>query len=83
MWGRTGGVPSGAKGLVVRYGYKEWVNMGCFGNAIVVSGSVLCNILYCIVVMPVKALMPTMLVQEHNSCIWFSHYNKKGINDVF
>ena len=23
--------------------------MGCFGNAIVVSGSVLCNILYCIV----------------------------------
>ena len=23
--------------------------MGCFGNPIVVSGSVLCNILYCIV----------------------------------
>ena len=30
---------------------KEWGNMGCFGNPIVVSGSILynCNILYCIV----------------------------------
>ena len=37
-----------AKGLVVRYGYKEWGNMGCFRNPIVVSGSVLYNILYCI-----------------------------------
>ncbi|RVW92894.1 Flavonoid 3',5'-hydroxylase [Vitis vinifera] len=42
-------VPGGARGLVVRYGYKEWGNMGCFGNPIVVSGSILCNILYCIV----------------------------------
>ena len=41
-------VPGGARGLVVRYGYKEWGNMGCFGNLIVVSGFVLCNILYCI-----------------------------------
>ena len=38
-----------ARGLMVRYGYKEWGNVGCFGNPIVVSGSVLCNILYCIV----------------------------------
>ena len=42
-------VPGGARGLVVRYVYKEWGNMGCFENPIVVSGSVLCNILYCIV----------------------------------
>ncbi|RVW85144.1 hypothetical protein CK203_032913 [Vitis vinifera] len=42
-------VPGEARGLVVRYGYKEWGNMGCFRNPIVVSGSVLCNILYCIV----------------------------------
>ena len=34
---------------MVRYGYKEWGNVGCFGNPIVVFGSVLCNILYCIV----------------------------------
>ena len=33
----------------VRYGYKEWGNMRCFGNPIVVTGSVLGNILYCIV----------------------------------
>ena len=32
---------------MVRYGYKEWGNMGCFGNPIVVSGSLICNILYC------------------------------------
>ena len=38
-----------ARGLMVRYGYKEWGNVGCFGNPIVVFGSVLCNILYCIV----------------------------------
>ena len=31
------------------YGYKEWGNMGCFENPIVVSGYVLCNIFYCIV----------------------------------
>ena len=37
------------RGLVVRYEYKKWGNMGCFGNPIVVSGSVLYNILYCIV----------------------------------
>ena len=37
------------RGLVVRYGYKEWGNIGCFGNLIVVCGSVLYNILYCVV----------------------------------
>ena len=31
-------VPGGARGLVVRYGYKEWGNMGCFENPIVVFG---------------------------------------------
>ena len=39
-------IPVGARGLVVRYEYKEWENMGCFGNLIVVYGSVFCNILY-------------------------------------
>ena len=34
---------------MVGYGYKELGNMGYFGNPIVVSGSVICNILYCIV----------------------------------
>ena len=29
--------------------YKEWGNMGCFKNPIVVSSSVLYNIFYCIV----------------------------------
>ena len=33
------------RGLVVGYGYKEWGNMGCFGNLIVVSGSVIYNVL--------------------------------------
>ena len=32
-----------------RGGYKEWGNMVCFGNPIVVSGSVFYNILCCIV----------------------------------
>ena len=39
----------GARGLVVRYEYKEWGNMRCFRNPIVVSGFVLYNILYCMV----------------------------------
>ena len=38
MWGRTSG----------KYKYKEWENMKCFENSIVVSGSILCNIFYCI-----------------------------------
>ena len=42
-------VPGGARWLVVRYGYKEWGNMECFGNPIVVFGYVICNIIYCIV----------------------------------
>ena len=32
-----------------QYGYKEWGNIRCFENPIVVFGSVHCNILYCIV----------------------------------
>ena len=34
---------------MVGYEYKEWGNMGCFDNLIVVFGFVLCNILYCMV----------------------------------
>ena len=42
-------VPSRVKGLVVGYGYKEWGNIGCFRNPMVVNGFILCNILCCIV----------------------------------
>ena len=39
-------IERGAYGL--RYGYKEWGNIGCFGIPIVISGYVLYNILYVI-----------------------------------
>ena len=39
----------GARELVVRYGYKEWGNMRCFENPIIVFGFVLYNIFYSIV----------------------------------
>ena len=48
IWGRTGGT-----WWSERARSKVWIqrlgNMGCFGNPIVVFGSILCNILYCIV----------------------------------
>ena len=50
MWGRTGGTRWSERNrrLWIQE-YKEWGNMGCFGNPIVVFGSVLCNIIYSIV----------------------------------
>ena len=49
MWGRTRDTwwSEGACGS--SYRYKKGGNMGYFGNPIVISGFVLCNILYCIV----------------------------------
>ena len=48
MWGRTGGTRWSERACS-----RIWIqgvgNMGCFGNPIIVSGSVLYNILYCIV----------------------------------
>ena len=42
-------MPGEARGLMVGYGYKEWENVGCFENLIVISSSIFCNVLYNIV----------------------------------